>query len=191
MCACVPAYVCMCLCACTCVCLCACMCVCLCACMCVCLCACMCVRACMCVHVAGCVAPMLTACSPTFTDRGHHALPFLEEGGFETVAGVEAIGLVARHQLLHGLQDDTQLVRHTQSIMQWTNETELLLHMTHNWSHTRNEPTRQNSFCTWHTTGHTHAMNRDRTSPAHPFSHEDPPENPFQAHNQKSEKLWT
>ena len=66
--------------------------------------------------VAECVVSMPIG-TPTFTNRGHHALPFLEERGFETVARVEAIGLVARHQLLHRLQDYTQLGGQTQTVM--------------------------------------------------------------------------
>ena len=58
-------------------------------------------------HVVLCV--VLHCLVPTFTNGSHHALPFLEERGLETVARVEAIGLVTRHQLLHGLQDHTQL----------------------------------------------------------------------------------
>lgn len=38
----------------------------------------------------------------------HHSLPFLEQACLQTVPGAEAVGLVTRHELLHGLQDDTQ-----------------------------------------------------------------------------------
>ena len=46
-----------------------------------------------------------------FTWRRDHLLPLLEERGFEAVPGVERVRLVPGHQLLHGLQDDTQLQR--------------------------------------------------------------------------------
>lgn len=54
---------------------------------------------CGCVHVC---------CLPTWWC--HHPLPFLEEAGLETVSGTEAVCLVSGHQLLHGLQNHTQLV---------------------------------------------------------------------------------
>lgn len=40
---------------------------------------------------------------------GHHSLPLLEEACLETVPRAEIVGLVPRHEFLHGLQDDTQL----------------------------------------------------------------------------------
>lgn len=43
------------------------------------------------------------------TGRRHHPLPFLEEAGLEAVSGAEAVGLVSGHELLHGLQDHTEL----------------------------------------------------------------------------------
>ena len=52
---------------------------------------------------------------PVDTERGYvtwwsdHSLPLLEEGRLEAVPGAEAVRLVTRHQLLHGLQDDAQL----------------------------------------------------------------------------------
>lgn len=39
----------------------------------------------------------------------YHALPLLEKAGLEAVSGAEAVGLVARHELLHGLEDHTEL----------------------------------------------------------------------------------
>lgn len=47
-------------------------------------------------------------CLPTWWC--HHPLPFLEEAGLEAVSGAEAVCLVSGHQLLHGLQNHTQLV---------------------------------------------------------------------------------
>lgn len=44
----------------------------------------------------------------------HHSLPFLEEAGLEAVSGAEAVGLVSGHQLLHGLQNHTQLEEGTE-----------------------------------------------------------------------------
>lgn len=44
-----------------------------------------------------------------FTWWGHHALPLLEETGLKTVSGTQTVGLVSGHQLLHRLQDHTQL----------------------------------------------------------------------------------
>lgn len=41
----------------------------------------------------------------------YHALPLLEEAGLETVTGAEAVGLVAGHELLHGLEYHTELGR--------------------------------------------------------------------------------
>lgn len=49
-------------------------------------------------------------CVCVSTWRRHHPLPFLEEAGLEAVSGAEAVGLVSGHQLLHGLQNHTQLV---------------------------------------------------------------------------------
>lgn len=46
-------------------------------------------------------------CVPTWWR--HHPLPFLKEAGLEAVSGAEAVGLVSGHQLLHGLQNHTQL----------------------------------------------------------------------------------
>lgn len=46
-------------------------------------------------------------CSPTWWC--HHPLPFLEEAGLEAVSGAEAVCLVSGHQLLHGLQNHTEL----------------------------------------------------------------------------------
>ena len=40
---------------------------------------------------------------------GYHSLPFLEQACLETVPRTEVVGLVPWHELLHGLQDDTQL----------------------------------------------------------------------------------
>src|SRR5258708_3275260 len=40
----------------------------------------------------------------SFTWRGHHPLPLLEQGRFQTVARTQRVGLVTRHQLLHRLQ---------------------------------------------------------------------------------------
>lgn len=53
-------------------------------------------------------SPWCRVCLPTW--RRHHPLPFLEEAGLEAVSGAEAVGLVSGHQLLHGLQNHTQLV---------------------------------------------------------------------------------
>lgn len=50
---------------------------------------------------------MSACCLPTW--RCHHPLPFLEEAGLEAVSGAEAVCLVSGHQLLHGLQNNTQL----------------------------------------------------------------------------------
>jgi hypothetical protein len=44
----------------------------------------------------------------SLTGRRHHALPLLEEGGLEAVAGGEGVGLVARHELLHRLEDHAE-----------------------------------------------------------------------------------
>lgn len=61
------------------------------------------------VYVVVCV--FIWACrSPTW--RCHHPLPFLEEAGLEAVSGAEAVCLVSGHQLLHGLQNHTQLEEH-------------------------------------------------------------------------------
>lgn len=59
-------------------------------------------------------------CSPTW--RCHHPLPFLEEAGFEAVSGAEAVCLVSGHQLLHGLQNHTQLevVTKTQQVRDYS-----------------------------------------------------------------------
>lgn len=38
----------------------------------------------------------------------YHALPLLEEAGLEAVTGAEAVGLVAGHKLLHGLEYHTE-----------------------------------------------------------------------------------
>jgi hypothetical protein len=43
------------------------------------------------------------------TRRCYHALPLLEKAGLEAVAGAEAIGFVAGHKLLHGLEYHTEL----------------------------------------------------------------------------------
>lgn len=51
---------------------------------------------------------------PQPTGRRHHPLPFLEEAGLEAVPGAEAVGLVSGHELLHGLQDHTELWGQTQ-----------------------------------------------------------------------------
>ena len=52
--------------------------------------------------------------STSLTRRGNHPLPLLEQRCLETVAGAQRICFVARHQLLHWLQNDTQLYkRHT------------------------------------------------------------------------------
>lgn len=39
----------------------------------------------------------------------YHALPLLEKAGLEAVSGAEAVGLVAGHELLHGLKYHTEL----------------------------------------------------------------------------------
>lgn len=39
----------------------------------------------------------------------YHALPLLEKAGLEAVTGAEAVGLVAGHELLHGLEYHTEL----------------------------------------------------------------------------------
>ena len=39
----------------------------------------------------------------------NHFLPLLKERCFETISGIERVGLVPRHELLHGFQNDTQL----------------------------------------------------------------------------------
>lgn len=39
----------------------------------------------------------------------YHALPLLEKASFEAVARAEAVGLVAGHELLHGLKYHTEL----------------------------------------------------------------------------------
>lgn len=39
----------------------------------------------------------------------YHTLPLLEKAGLEAVARAEAVGLVAGHELLHGLEYHTQL----------------------------------------------------------------------------------
>lgn len=52
------------------------------------------------------------SCSPTWWC--HHPLPFLEEAGLEAVSGAEAVCLVSGHQLLHGLQNHTQLEEGTE-----------------------------------------------------------------------------
>lgn len=57
---------------------------------------------CVVVHVAVCAC-----CLPTWWC--HHPLPFLEEAGLEAVSGAETVCLVSGHQLLHGLQNHTQL----------------------------------------------------------------------------------
>jgi len=44
----------------------------------------------------------------SLTRRRHHALPLLEEGGFEAVTGGEGVRLVARHEFLHRLQNHAQ-----------------------------------------------------------------------------------
>ena len=51
----------------------------------------------------------LSVCQSFFTWRRDHLLPLLEERGFEAVPGVERVRLVPGHELLHRLQDDTQL----------------------------------------------------------------------------------
>lgn len=56
-------------------------------------------------------APKSVHHSPTWWC--HHPLPFLEEAGFEAVSGAEAVRLVSGHELLHGLQNHTQLVEGT------------------------------------------------------------------------------
>ena len=43
------------------------------------------------------------------TGGRYHALPLLEEAGLEAVTGAEAVGLVAGHKLLHGLEYHTEL----------------------------------------------------------------------------------
>lgn len=49
-------------------------------------------------------------CRPEALTRGcYHALPLLEKAGLEAVAGAEAVGLVAGHELLHGLKYHTEL----------------------------------------------------------------------------------
>lgn len=62
------------------------------------------------VHVWVC-ADICAWCPPTWWR--HHPLPFLEEAGLEAVSGAEAVCLVSGHQLLHGLQNHTQLVEGT------------------------------------------------------------------------------
>lgn len=39
----------------------------------------------------------------------YHALPLLEKAGLEAITGAEAVGLVAGHELLHGLEYHTEL----------------------------------------------------------------------------------
>lgn len=43
------------------------------------------------------------------TRRCYHALPLLEKAGLEAVSGAEAVGLVAGHEFLHGLEYHTEL----------------------------------------------------------------------------------
>lgn len=43
------------------------------------------------------------------TGGRNHALPLLEKAGLEAVTGAEAVGLVAGHELLHGLEYHTEL----------------------------------------------------------------------------------
>ena len=52
---------------------------------------------------------------PFFTWGRDHLLPLLEERGFEAVPGVERVRLVPGHELLHRLQDDTQLQGRTEN----------------------------------------------------------------------------
>ena len=47
--------------------------------------------------------------STSLTRRGNHPLPLLEQRCLETVPGAQRIRFMARHQLLHWLQNDTQL----------------------------------------------------------------------------------
>lgn len=63
--------------------------------------------------------------APTW--RRHHPLPFLEEAGLEAVSGAEAVGLVSGHQLLHGLQNHTQLVDRAERRRVRSNKTERAL----------------------------------------------------------------
>lgn len=39
----------------------------------------------------------------------YHTLPLLEKAGLEAVTRAEAVGLVAGHELLHGLEYHTEL----------------------------------------------------------------------------------
>jgi hypothetical protein len=61
---------------------------------------------------------MQTPCTPrrtsqdgstSLTRRGNHPLPLLEQRCFETVPGAECVCFMAGHQLLHWLQNYTQL----------------------------------------------------------------------------------
>lgn len=60
-------------------------------------------------HVIGSCCHVVWVIRRQLTRGRHHALPFLEEGRLQTVAGVQAIGLVPWHELLHGLQNHAQL----------------------------------------------------------------------------------
>lgn len=60
---------------------------------------------CLC-ELCGCVTICVCG-SPTWWC--HHPLPFLEQAGLEAVSGAEAVCLVSGHQLLHWLQNHTQL----------------------------------------------------------------------------------
>lgn len=43
------------------------------------------------------------------TGGRYHTLPLLEKAGLEAVTRAEAVGLVAGHELLHGLEYHTEL----------------------------------------------------------------------------------
>lgn len=61
-------------------------------------------------HIVDSVCLCASMCVVLPTWWCHHPLPFLEEAGLEAVSGAEAVCLVSGHQLLHGLQNHTQLV---------------------------------------------------------------------------------
>lgn len=53
------------------------------------------------------------------TWRCNHSLPLLEEAGLQAVSGAQAVGFMSGHQLLHGLQNHTKLLKKDRESKVW------------------------------------------------------------------------